>query len=248
MNSGLTPGYPRFRGVGRFDSVEFPKDGDGCRWDSVSGSPATRVRFQGVGHVRVHQHRALMGRIKTVSVKREGTRWYVVVSCDDVPAQPLPHTGRQVGIDMGVVHFLTTSGGDHISNPRHGKRNASALADAQRALKAFPKVRRDQRSARHRRAVAKVAELQRTVRRRRIDHAHKTALDLVRTYDGIAHEKLNIAGMVRAPKPQPDPVRPGSFLPNGAAAKGGLNRSILDAGWGCSSVSSRTRLKVPVVL
>jgi putative transposase len=151
VSNGGKPGYPRFRGVGRFDTVEFPKDGDGCRWDSVSGQPATRVRFQGIGHVRVHRHRALKGRVKTVSVKREGTRWYVVVSCDDVPAQPLPPTGRHVGIDLGVVRFLTTSCGGHIANPRHGRRNTNSLADAQRALKAFPKVRGDQRSVRHRR-------------------------------------------------------------------------------------------------
>lgn len=48
----------------------------------------------------------------------------------------------------------------------------------------------------------------------------------------IAHERLSIANMVRTPKPKPDPEAPGSFLPNGAAAKAGLNKSIHDAGWG----------------
>ncbi|MER5387058.1 transposase, partial [Streptomyces sp. NPDC002688] len=64
------------------------------------------------------------------------------------------------------------------------------------------------------------------------DHAHKTALDLVRAHDVIAHEDLRIRNMSRAPAPKPDPDRPGSFLPNGAAAKAGLNKSINDAGWG----------------
>ena len=58
VKSGETPGYPRFRGVNWFDTVEFPKDGDGCRWDSTPHDPVTRVRFQGVGHVKVNQHRA----------------------------------------------------------------------------------------------------------------------------------------------------------------------------------------------
>ncbi len=232
VKAGEKPGYPRFRGVSWFDTVEFPKDGDGCRWDSTPHDTVRRVRFQGVGHVRVHQHRPVRGRVKTVSVKREGERWHVILACDEVPAEPLPATGAVAGIDMGVARFLTTHTGEHEPNPRHGERNAAALADAQRALAAFPKVRRDNRSANHRRAVAKVARLHRKVRRQRLDHAHKTANTLVAKFDVIAHERLNIGNMVRAPHAKPDPAQPGAFLPNGAAAKAGLNRSIHDAGWG----------------
>jgi putative transposase len=252
VKAGQAPGYRRFRGASWFETVEFPKDGDGCRWDSTPHDPVTRVRLQGVGHVRVHQHRPVRGRVKTISVKREGARWYVVLACDDVPAQPLPATGAVTGIDVGVVHFLTTSEGDHLPDPRHGKRNLDALADAQRALKRFRKVRRDKRTAKHRRAVEKVARMHRKVARQRTDHAHKTALTLIRTYDVIAHEKLNIAGMVRAPQPKPDPGRGGAFLPNGAAAKAGLNKSILDAGWGCflgilaNKAESAGRVLIPV--
>ena len=226
------PGYPRFRGVNWFDTVDFPRDGDGCRWDSTPHDPVTRVRLQGVGHIRVHQHRPVRGRVKTVSVKREGRQWYVILACDEVPAEPLPATGAVTGIDMGVAHFLTTSEGEHQPNPRHGRSNAEALADAQRALTEFPRRKRENRTARHRRAVEKVAAVHRKVRRQRTDHAHKTALAMVRTYDVIAHERLSIANMARAPKPKPDTENPGAFLPNGAAAKAGLNKSIHDAGWG----------------
>ena len=222
-----TAGYPRFRGVGWFDTVEFPKDGDGCRWDSTPHDPVTRVRLQGVGHVRVHRHRPVTGTVKTVSVKREGTRWYVILSCVDVPAQPLPATGRTVGIDLGIAHFLTTSDGAHVPNPRHGRKAADRLAAAQRALS-----RCKRGSRRRRKAVGKVADLHGVVRRQRLDHAHKNALDLVRAYDEIAHEDLRITNMVRVPKPKPDPDRPGVFALNGATAKAGLNRSIHDAGWG----------------
>jgi putative transposase len=93
-------------------------------------------------------------------------------------------------------------------------------------------VRRDKRTANHRRAVEKVAKLHRKVRRQRLDHAHKTALDLVRKHDFIAHEDLRIRNMVRRAAPKPDLGTPGGFLSNGAGAKTGLNRSIADAGWG----------------
>ncbi|MER5219848.1 RNA-guided endonuclease InsQ/TnpB family protein [Streptomyces flaveus] len=231
VKHGQTPGYPRFKGVGHFDTVVFPKDGDGCRWDSTPHDPVTRVRLQGIGHIRVHQHRAVRGRVKTIAVKREGNRWYVVLSCDEVPAEPLLATGQVVGIDLGVTHFLTTSTGEHIANPRFLQKAAEELAAAQRHLATFPK-RTKRRTKAHRAAARKVAKVHAKIRRQRLDHAHKTALALVRENDAIAHEQLNTAGMTKVPAPRPDPERPGAFLPNQRAAKAGLNRSILDAGWG----------------
>ncbi|NUW35188.1 transposase [Nonomuraea sp. SMC257] len=226
VKAGRTPGFPRFKGRGWFDTVEWPKDGDGCRWDSQPHHPtATFVRLQGVGHVRVHQHRRVLGTVKTISIKREGRRWFVVLSCDDVPAQPLPATGAVVGIDMGVARLVTTSNGDHIANQRHLAASAGRLAAAQRDL-----ARRKRGSERRRKAVVRVAALHAKVRRQRLDGAHKAALALVRTYDVIVHEALKVTNMTRRAAPEPDGE--GGWLPNGAAAKSGLNKSILDAGWG----------------
>lgn len=227
VKAGENPGYPRFKGAGRFDTVMFPTDGDGCRWDSTPHDPATRTYFKSVGHVRTHQHRPIKGRVKTVSVKREGRHWYVILSCDDVPAELLPKTDAVVGIDMGIASFLTTSDGEHVRNPRHGQKVAENLAVAKQLLS---RCKRD--SKRRQKAAAKVACLYGKVRRQRLDYAHKTALNLVREYDLIAHEDLRISNLVKTPAPKPDCERPGAFLPNGAAAKASLNRSIHDAGWG----------------
>ncbi|MEV8099478.1 transposase [Kitasatospora sp. NPDC085879] len=232
VKSGQTPGYPRFRGVNWFDTVDFPKDGDGCRWDSTPYDPVTRVRFQGVGHVKVNQHRPVVGKVKTVSVKREGKRWYVILTAEQPEPEPLEPTGAVVGIDMGIANFLADSDGAFVPNPRHARAAAAKLEAAQQALSRFPPVRRDKRTRNHQRAVQRVAALHRRVRRQRLDHAHKTALILVREHDVIAHEDLKIRNMVKAPEPKPNPDHPGSFLPNGAAAKAGLNHSISDAGWG----------------
>jgi putative transposase len=78
--------------------------------------------------------------------------------------------------------------------------------------------------------VAKVAALHGKARRARLDHARKTALELVRDHDLIAHEALKVASMTRCPAPQL--AMGGRYEPNGAAAKAALNKSILDAGWG----------------
>ncbi|MGW2612661.1 RNA-guided endonuclease InsQ/TnpB family protein [Streptomyces mirabilis] len=227
VKAGDKPGYPRFRSGKRFDTVDFPKDGDGCRWDSTPHDPVTRVRLQGVGHVKVHQHRPVAGKVKTISVKREGRRWYVILTADQAQPEPLPATGSVVGVDMGIANFLADSNGEFVPNPRHGAKASAKLEAAQQALS-----RCKRGSKRRRKAVDTVARLHRKVRRQRLDHAHKTALDLVREHDFVAHEDLKIRNMNRAPAPKPDPNQQGSFLPNGASAKAGLNRSIADAGWG----------------
>jgi len=221
VRAGNRPGYPRFKGSGRFDTVEWPKDGDGCRWNSTADTGQVRLYLQGAGHVRVHAHRKVEGRVKTISVKRESTRWYVVLSCDDIPTASLPATGRVVGVDMGVAAFLTTSDGESLSNPRCLAGSATRLATAQRAL-----ARCQRRSTRRRKTRTRVASLHRKVHRQRLDHAHKSAPWLVRKHDLICYEDLRIANMTRSAGGTVE--QPGTNV----AAKSGLNRSILDAGWG----------------
>ncbi|MFJ6905107.1 RNA-guided endonuclease InsQ/TnpB family protein [Streptomyces griseoluteus] len=228
VSSGEKPGYPRFKGIGHFDTVVFPRDGDGCRW-APGGHPA-RVRLQGVGNVRVHQHRPVAGRVKTITFKREGRRWYVILACDGVPADPLPTANSRVGLDMGITYFLTTSDGRHVASPRVLKAMSVELAEAQRHLATFPRRAR-QRTKKHRAAVRRVAKIHAKIRRQRRDFHHKTARSLVRDHDVIAYEQLNITGLTKKPAPVPDPMTSGAHLPNGAAAKAGLNRGIFDAGW-----------------
>ncbi len=221
VKAGQKPGYPRFKGYGWFDTVEWPEDGDGCRWDCAPGSGQVRLRLQGIGQVKVRQHRPVRGTIKTISVKREGRRWYVILSCDGVPAEPLPSTGAIIGIDMGITYFMTTSDGAHVPNPHYLAMSAARLADGQRTLS-----RCKRRSMRRKKARERVASVRRKVRRQRLDFAHKTALTLVRDHDLIAREALRIGNMTRS-------ARGTIGIPGtNVAAKSGLNRSILDAGWG----------------
>ena len=223
VRSGMKAGYPRFKGAHRFDSVEWPKDGDGARWHP----DASRVYLQGIGQVKVTAHRKVRGRVKTLQIHREGRRWYLVLSCEDVPADPLPDTGRQVGVDVGIASFATTSDGDHVHNPRWARVAAARLAAAQRAL-----VRKKRGSNNRKKSRETVAARHRTIANQRRDFHHKTARELVEQYDLIAVEDLNIANMLRRAKPVAAPDLSGAFLPNGAAAKSGLNLSISDAGWG----------------
>jgi putative transposase len=221
--AGVKPGYPRFKGAGRFDSVQWPKNGDGARWLPE----AKRVYLQGIGQVKVDVHREVAGRVKTIQIKRQVRRWMLVLSCDDVPTIPLPVTGRQAGIDVGIVSFATTSDGEHVDNPRWTRAAADRLAAAQQRLQ------RARRGGKNRAAKREtVAARHRKIANQRKDFHHKQARELAARYDLIVVEDLKIANMLRRPKPVADPANPGQYLPNGARAKSGLNRSISDAGWG----------------
>lgn len=223
VRAGAAPGYPRFKGRGRFDSVEWPKDGDGARWHPDN----SRIYLRGIGLVKVSAHRQVLGRVKTIQIRREGRRWMLILSCDDVAVDPLPFTGLQVGVDMGIASFATTSDGLHIDNPRWERKAAARLTGAHRAL---ARARRGSNNRKRRRDT--VAARYRKIANQRRDFQHKTARTLAARYDLIAVEDLAIANMRGRAKPLPDAEKAGAFLPNGAAAKTGLNRSISDAAWG----------------
>ena len=216
---GEAPGFPRFRGEGRWDSVQWP---DPSGWRFLEG--AGRLYLQGIGHIKMRLHRPLRGDPKTCTVRREGKRWRVTIFCSEVETRYLPATGRQVGVDRGVISVVATSDGTLVNNPRFIARSANRLAGAQRRL-----VAKRSRGGR-RRAREAVGRAHRKVRNQRSDFLHKLSRELVNRNDTIVIEELRITNMSRRPRSRPDGQ--GGYAPNGAAAKAALNRSILDAGWG----------------
>jgi len=193
------PGFPRFKARDRFDSVEFPKYGDGVRLND------TKLYVQNVGDVRVHLHRDVEGKIKTVTLKREADKWYVVFSCElpDVPI--LPTDNPPVGIDVGLESFLTDSYGKKEPNPRYLK---DALPELRRKGRGVS--RKKLRSKNRRKAVKRLRKIHARVRNLRKEHHHHVALKLVRRFGFIAAESLDILGMI---------------------GSGRYTRSISDAGW-----------------
>lgn len=220
---GETPGFPRFKSAARWDSVEYP---DQSCWRIVNEHRGVgRVHLTGVGDVRFRgAKRGLRGTPKTLTVRREGDRWRITVFCANVPAIPLEPADAQVGIDVGISELVATSNGERIGNPRHLRRSLGRLADLQRLV-----AGRKRGSHLRRKAARQVGRLHRKIARQRRDLAHQISRRLVNEYGLIVHEQLQISNMVRRPAPRPNTE--GGFDPNGAAAKAGLNREILAAGW-----------------
>jgi putative transposase len=234
VKAGQTPGYPRYRGKNRYDSFTFP---DIAGW-KLDGN---KFHLSKIGHLKIKLHRPLMGTIKTCTIKREGEHWYVVFACEVEQVKRTPYTDEAVGIDLGVSKLATLSTGDVIENPRHYRKAEKRLAEAQQALS-----RKKPKSKRRHKAVKQVARVHRKIRNQRNDYLQKWSRWLVNTYETIVFEDIKPGNLSRAPKPKQDEETK-QYLPNGAAAKGGLNKSILDAGWSqfitlceCKAVSAGT--------
>ena len=198
--SGGKPGYPRFKTRDRFDSVEFPTYGDGIRLKDG------RLRVQHAGMVKIKQHRPVEGKIKTATLKREGDKWFVILSCDLGEIQVPPNGQPPIGIDVGLTSFLTTSDGDKEDNPRYLKRELPAMRRLGRSVS-----RKKKGGKNRKKAVRKLARLYARIRNLRHDHRHKLSLDLCRRFGLIAVEGLNIQRML------------GSRW---------MSRAIADAAWG----------------
>jgi putative transposase len=218
--NGEKPGFPRFQGRERYHSFTYKEYGNGARLDNGY------LVLSKIGRIAVRWSRPVQGTIKTVTVSKEADGWYVCCSCAEVPTQPLPLTGRETGIDVGLQVFLITADGELVENPRHYRTAERALKKAQMRVS-----RRKKGSKRRAKAVRQCAKQHQHVRRQRADFHHQTALALVRQYDVIYVEAMQPANLRRRPEPKPDGNGTGGYEHNGASRKAGLNKSIQVAGW-----------------
>jgi putative transposase len=185
---GKKAGFPRFKGRygNRCRSFTFKEYGNGARLDNGS------LVLSKIGRIGVHWSRPIEGTPKTVTISKEADGWYVAVSCEEVPIQPLPPTSQETGIDLGLESFATLADGAMIHNPRCYRKAERYLAKCQRRVS-----RRKQGSHRRRKAVCWLTRAHQHVRRQRQDFHHKTALALVRHYDTISHEDLQARNLVK---------------------------------------------------
>jgi putative transposase len=204
------PGFPRFKGVGRYRSFTYPCYGSAAK---IEGN---LLHLSKIGDIPVRLHRPLEGTPKTCTISRKADGWYCSIACEVEPA-PLEKTGKDVGIDVGIENFATFSDDNpDIPNPRLLKKAQAKLRKAQRRLERRSKRDKNRKPTSHqsrRRAKAKVllAKAHQTVQRARLDFHHKVVHALVRQFDTLYVENLNIQNML---KNHP------------------LARAISDVGWG----------------
>lgn len=202
---GEKPGYPRFKGRDRTRTLVI-EDLTGRNPLCAGGK---RVHIPLLGKVRLKLHRPMLGTPKSMRITYKTGRWYVSFQCVDVPKKLLPATGREAGVDLGLTKFATTSEEDDrpFENPRALR---SARIEVERAQRRVTRKKRG--SNRRRKEVQILGRKHAHISNVRRESAIQMARALVKKYDAIYVENLNIKGL----------------------ARGLLSKSVHDAGWGIS--------------
>jgi putative transposase len=181
---GRRIGHPRLRSKRGRQSIRLTRNGFALHGD--------RLYLAKVGDVRVQWSRPLPSEPSSVTVINDADGRYYASFIVTRDATPLPASGREIGIDVGLVSLAVTSDGEIIANPRFLRAKEHHLARAQRAL-----CRKASGSANRAKARRRVAALHRKVRGTRLDHAHKTALRLVRENQAVYAEDIVVSGLAR---------------------------------------------------
>ncbi|GAC1349212.1 MAG: RNA-guided endonuclease TnpB family protein [Ktedonobacteraceae bacterium] len=177
------PGYPRFKGYGRYDSFTFPQSGFSITHDE-------HVTLSKIGAIKMVYHRPVKGKVKTCTIHRSSTgKWYVSFSVECEPER-LPDISTQVGIDVGLKTFATLSTGEEIASPKFFRKEEKALAKAQRLLS---KAEKGTPERHHKRKI--VARVHERIKFRRDNFTHQESRQIVDHFDIIAVEDLCVNRM-----------------------------------------------------
>lgn len=219
-------GYPKY--LKRLDSFEYkPKR---VKVTPISANYA-KVYLPGIGTVKMHNSRdlSLIQDIRTCTIKRSGGYWFIsilVIIPDQIPVTKT-EIKSVVGIDVGVNKLVAISDGSFADNirPTTNDRTARRLRIRKRAIS-----KKQKGSKNKAKAYAKLARTQHKLTIMRDGYNWQVASKIVKTADAVVKEDLNIKNMVKRAKPKHNGK--GGYSRNGASSKTGLNKVILDCGWG----------------
>lgn len=205
--------FPTFKKKGKCtDSFRIPQ---GFRVDD------DRIFLPKTGRVRFFKSRDIEGTVKNITVSRRGKHWYAALQTEAEVPEPRHASTSEVGIDMGVRAFAALSDGTLIEPLHSFRAMEKKLARAQRSM-----ARKVKFSANWRKQKARIAALHERIANVRGDFLHKLSTDVCKNHALIAIEDLRVSHMSRSAK--------GTIQAPGrnVRAKAGLNKSILDQGWG----------------
>ena len=185
VKAGEKPGFPRFKGFNHYRSFTFPQSGFKL---------GKKLNLSKIGDIWIVLHRPIEVVIKTLTIKKDSEgKWFAYFSCDFVPLNKLTETGKNVGIDLGITCFMMVSDGTQVENPRFFRKSEKKLKKAQRK---FETVKDLHKTVVRRKAKKVVTRVHAKIRNQRQDFAFKTVNKLVKDYDVICYEDLNVKGML----------------------------------------------------
>ncbi|MHB8590682.1 MAG: RNA-guided endonuclease InsQ/TnpB family protein [Vulcanimicrobiaceae bacterium] len=208
----LAARFPRFKKRGRPQGIRFPQG------FAIDGSGLSLPK---IGWIGFRMSREIEGTPKNVTISCADDHWYVTIQTEREVDKPVHASGSAVGIDLGVAKFAALSDGTFIEGANAFKKHERRLAFHQRRV-----ARKRKFSANWRKAKTKVSRLQRKIANLRNDMLHKASTTISQNHAVVVMEDLRITNMAASAKGTVE--QPGTNV----RAKGGLNRRILDQGWG----------------
>ena len=206
--------FPRFKKKGQSDSFRYPQ---GCKLDQGN----SRIFLPKLGWVRYRNSREVLGVVKNVTVSGKQGKWFVSIQTEreiDAPAHP---STAIVGIDMGIARFATLSDGSYFAPLNSFKRQEKALVKAQRSMS-----RKQKFSSNWKKAKANVQKIHVRIGNARRDYLHKCSTTISQNHAIVCIEDLQVRNMSKSAAGTTE--QPGRNV----RAKSGLNKAILDQGWG----------------
>lgn len=184
-------GYPKFKKFSR--SVEYKTSG----WKLTEDKKSIHITDKtGIGKLKLigSYNREILDKflIKRVRLIKRADGFYCQFVLDIERIEPFDSTGKEVGIDVGLNHFLTDSNGDKIDNPRFLRKAEKRLKKAQRKLS-----KKKKGSNKRQKQKSKVARIHLKVSRQRKDFVVKTAKALIQSNDLVVYEDLKVFNMVK---------------------------------------------------
>ena len=206
--------FPRFKKKGQSDSYRYPQ---GCKLDQSN----SRIFLPKLGWMRYRNSRDVLGGVKNVTISHSCGKWFVSVQTEREVEQPLPQATSAIGIDVGVVRFATMSDGKHIEPLNSFKKHQQRLARYQRRMSRKVKFSNNWKKAK-----ARIQKIHTAIANARRDCLHKSTTTISQNHALVCIEDLQVRNMSKSSKGSID--QPGKMVKQ----KSGLNRAILDQGWG----------------
>jgi len=185
VKNGDDPGYPRFQGYDRYNSFTYSQSG----FKILDNG---KLRLSKIGDLKLIQHREIEGKIKTITVKREGNQWYASFSTElKIEIEPV-EIKSAVGIDVGIKTLAVLSNGEEIPNIRTINNYEKRLTKIQRKLSRMKKGSNNRKKQKE-----KVQNVHKKIKNVRNDYLHKQSTKLVIEWDLIVLEDLQITNMIK---------------------------------------------------
>jgi len=208
--------FPRFKKKGVGDSFRYP-DPKQIKFDQTNN----RLFLPKLGWLRYRNSRDALGELRNVTVSQSGGKWFVAIQTQREVEQPIHPSTSIIGIDVGIARFATLSDGSYIAPLNTFRKHQQRLARYQRAMS-----RKTKFSSNWKKAKARVTRLHTRIGNVRRDFLHKTTSTLSKNHAMVCIEDLQVRNMSKSAAGNAE--NPGRKV----RQKSGLNKSILDQGWG----------------